>query len=259
LDDRLHEVSLLDTASPELIAEVFKVNSEGVQVFLHRRLGECLPEDLVERVAAYVYQNSTATALYQQLRAGFTIAPLVEVLYASYEADRFAEPGRGEIKALQTVLEQAEHGLLQLFMAYWRGARRHLPDALAAASEADYRQFGEIALRLGLVQPLTLLPGSQVEAFLDIYLKTEVEDWVGLVERLIEVEAVSSLARLAPFMAHRSRKELHGLARLAAEQEATPEPFQQAITEAIADLPPEGGIKGLIKSAVNWLPGLGKD
>lgn len=259
LDGRDYETAHLETSSPALITEMFTINPVAVQSFLRRRVGEHFPESLVDRTATYIYQQTKPTNLYQKLRQGFVIETLVGILYGSYEAEKFVEPPRDEVKALEQVLAQLDHRLLRLFTAYWRGARRFLPEALAAASEADYKEFVNLALRWNLVKPLNLLVTTRANAFLDAYLAAGVEDWVELVEAIIEVKAMPSLSRLSPSLAKLSRNDLEGLDRLAAEQKETPADFRVALGKAMAALPPEGGIKGFLKAALNRLPGLGSE
>jgi hypothetical protein len=257
LDGRVYDTDHLEATSPALITEIFSVNPEAVQSFLRRRIGEYLPDDLVDRAATHLYHQTKPTQLYQKLRQGFVLENLLALLYSSYEVEKFTEPPRAEVKALEQVLKQTDHSLLRLFVAYWRSVRRSLPEALSVASEADYKEFVNLALRWGLVKPLNLLVPERVDAFLDTYLSTGVEDWVALVEALIDVEAVPSLSRLSMSLAKLSRKDLNGLDRLAAEQKETPPDFRVALDKAIAALPPEGGIKGFLKAAWGRLPGVG--
>jgi hypothetical protein len=72
---------------------------------------------------------------------------------------------------------------------------------------------------------------------------------------LIEVKEIACLSRLSGYVSQLSRKELNKLDKLIAEQEATPDNFRQAVARAIAALPPEGGLKGMLKAVWRRLPG----
>ena len=259
LDERAYDADLLEAVPPQLITAVFKVNPPKVQAMLRHHISKHIPEALVDRAADHIYQQTEPIDIYQQLRHGFTIPQLLDVLYNSFETQGFSDPGREQVKALRQLLEDSDHGLLNLFVALWRSARRYLPSALEAANEADYRHFGEIVTRLQLGKPLQLLIPGRGEIFLDFYLASGVDDWVDLVATMIETKETACLSRLSSQVTALSRKELWGLDRLAKEQPDTPQDFIKAIEQAIAALPPEGGLKGFLKSAWGRLPGLGED
>ena len=259
LDGQTFDLSLLEAASSNLITKVLEVNPQAVQARLRDRIGEQLPQALVDRAADYVFHHQETIDLYRQLRAGFSLPPLLETLFYSYETQKFAEPSRGEVKALGKVLEKNEHGLLHLFVAYWRSTRRYLPDALQSAAETDYRQFVDLALPLQLLRPLKLLAPNRGDIFLDSYLAVGVEDWVELIEALIETGQSACLSRLSGNMAKLPRKTLQGVDRITREQPHTPVDFLDSVRAALAALPPEEGIKGFLRSAWQRLPGVGQD
>ncbi len=256
LDGRKYDEALLDATETDVILSVFDVNAESVQSMLRKRVDEHLPDALIERTSDFIYHENKPLTIYQYLREGFALSDLVEALYLSYEATRFQDPSRGEVKALQSVLEKSNHNLLQLFMALWRG-RRELPEALQKAEDVDYEKFVDLVLKFELTKPLELLVPNRATLFLNHYLTTTVADWVGLVKKLLEVEAFSDLSRIIPNLPHLSRKELNGVKRLTTDQDQIPVEFSTALDEAIQALPPEGGIKGFLKSTFRRLPGLG--
>lgn len=255
LEGRDFEAALLEAASPELITAIFKVNPEVVQASLRRRVGEQLPAALAHRAAEYLYQQTKEVPLYRQLRQGFELAQLVETLYESYATQKFQQPAREETKALEAVLEEANHKLLRLILAYWRNPGKELLPALDSVDEPTYRQFVEIALPLGLVKPFSLLRPGQGDAFLDPYLAAGVDDWVGLTEALLEVKETACLSRLAGNVSKLPAKELKRLAKLISDQPDTPKSFQLAVDQAIAALPAEGGFKGMLRAVWHRWPG----
>jgi hypothetical protein len=258
LDGRADDTSSLDAASPELVTAVFQVNPQPVRALLRRRVDERVPSALVDRIAQHIYQGTGAIALYQQLRQGFELTELADSLYAGYAAQDFEEPPREEVKALESLFEQVDYPLLRLFWAYWHSPRKGLPRELERVDGGTYRQFGEIALRLELVEPLRLLVPKRGEAFLDLYLAPDVEDLVGLVEALMEVEETACLSRLAGYVPSLSAKDLKKLARLIEKQPDTSESLQLAVEEAMAVPPPEKGIKGVLRRVRRRLPGGGQ-
>jgi hypothetical protein len=255
LDDRSYDLSLLVAAAPDLIAAVFKASPQSVQASLRRQVNQKLPSELVERAARHLYQKSDGAALYRQLRQGFELAELVEALYESYEADHFKAPARAEVKALEKFLEKVDHELLRLFLAYWLNERKQLPEALKWSAEADYRRFGEIALKLNLVEPFRLLLPGRGDTFLDLYLARGIKELPELVEKLIEAEETNCLSRLVNYVPQQSRQALKKLDKLIEDQANTSEDFRRAVTRALAALPPEDGIKGMLKAVWRRWPG----
>jgi hypothetical protein len=246
LDGRAYDLSLLAAAPSDLITTIFKVSPESVQGLLRRQIRRKLPTSLVDRVAHHIYQQATELVLYRQLRQGFELPPLLDVLYESYAARNFEEPPRQEIKDLEELLQKVDHPLLNLFLAYWISPRKQLPRALERADEADYRQFGQIVLKLDLLKPLNLLVPGRGDAFLDLYLASGVKDLVDLVETLLDVEETACLSRLTGYVSALSGKELKELSKLIEEQTEVPESFRLAVERAIAALPQKKGIKGVL-------------
>lgn len=257
LDGREYDLDLLSQASPDLITAVFKASPESVQAALHRQVAQKIPTDLANRAAEYIFAANSGVDLYRQLRQGFEVAELLDALYASYKANNFQSPPRGEQKALGKVFTANEHKMLSLFSAYWDSPKKALPEALKWSEEADYHQFVETALRLGLVKPLRLLVTGKGNIFLDVYAPQPTSNLPELAEALIEVEEAVCLSRLNSLVFSQSRRDLHRLNKLVEEYPETPDDFQQTITDAIAALPPEGGIKGMLKSVWKRLPGRG--
>jgi hypothetical protein len=263
------EPAHLEAASPALIGKVFAVNPQVVQELLRQHIGAILPQELVERAVTYLFRENQAIELYRHLRQGISRAALLEALYQSYRAEKFSEPSGAEVKALAQYLAAGDPGLLRLFVAHWRDSLRYLPDALvsrshlstalSAANEADYRHFCQIALDLGLVDPLILLVPERGELFLNQYLKSGVEDWLRLAEVLIETKQAAHLSRLAPRLGGLPRKTITALARLTSDRPEVPADFSSALQRALAALPPEKGVSAFLKSAWRRLPGLGEE
>ena len=254
LDQRDHDPALLE-ASPQLITAVFKTAPQAVQAALRRRLGEVLPAALVTRVAPYIYDQTDELALYGQLRQGFEPGSLLETLVEAYAAQRFGEPPRDEVKALESLLGNHEHQLLGLLVAYWISPRKRLPKLLEQTNDATYRGFGEMALRYNLVEPLSLLLPGRGEAFLDLYLGTRFDDVTALVEVLIKANETACLSRLSRRISGLSPQELKKLAKLIDKQSDIPEAFKAAVEQAVAQLPPERGVKGVLQAVWRRLPG----
>lgn len=255
LDGRAYDLSLLDAASTELIAAVFKASPSSVQDSLRRAVAQKVPSDLADRAAHYIFKQMSGPALYRQLRQGFELHQLLEVLYSSYQAEEFKEPSKQEVKAMEALLERADHPILRLVLAYWDNPRKQLPKALERAEEGDYRKFVTHALQWELIDPLALVVPGRGDAFLDLYLTPTLDDLPDLVESLIEINGFSSLERLTLHVPKQSRKNLKKLQKLIDDQAEVPESFRQAVLRAIKALPPEGGIKGALKSVWKKLPG----
>jgi hypothetical protein len=255
LDGREYDLVLLNAAPSELIVSVFKSSPGSVEAGLRRQVASKLPAALVDRATRTIYQHTDELNLYRQLRQGIELPHLLETLYKSYEAERFAGPTRSELKALAELLEKHEAPMFSLFVTFWSSPDKELPKSLKRAEEADYRQFVKLASTLRLIEPLKLLVPGRGEAFLDIYLATRPEDLPKLVEALIEAKEFTSLSRLTGYLGGRSGKDLKKIERMIADEEDTPPAFLQAVTQAIEALPPDEGFKGFLKSVWRRLPG----
>ncbi|HEX9926587.1 MAG TPA: hypothetical protein VGD99_28330, partial [Anaerolineae bacterium] len=254
LENREHDPALLD-GSPQLITAVFKADPQAVQAALRHRLGEILPAAMVTRVAPYIYDQTDEQTLYGQLRQGFEPGSLLEILSKAYAAQRFGEPPRDEVKALESLLDNHEHQLLGLLVAYWMNPRKRLPKSLEQADDATYRVFGEMALRYSLVEPLNLLLPGRAEAFLDLYLGMGFDDVAALVEALIKMDETACLSRLSGQLSGLPPKELRKLAKLIDKRPNIPETFKAAVEGAVTQLPPERGVKGVLQAVWRRLPG----
>jgi hypothetical protein len=258
LDDRAAAPAVVEAASAELVTRLFAVNAEAVDRRSKGRLAEVIPAPLVDRAAAHFQTHLEPPLLFRYLREGFTPSEAVTALYESYAADHFAAPPTDELKALPALLAETPHGLLSLFVALWVSPRRQLPAALQTAAEADYRHFVETVLPLGLIDPLKLLVSGRGQPFLDIYLKSNEVEWPDLAETLVAVGETTGLSRLAKRATALSRRELQAWAAVAGTAPEVPADFREAVTQALAALPPEGGLKGLLKAAWRRLPGVGE-
>ena len=249
LDGRPYDLSLQAAAPTEVITAVFKTNPQAVRTLLHHQVSEKLPAELVHRAAEQIRGQATAADLYRMLSHSFEPAELLDILYESYVAEKFGKPSGREIKALAELLRTTtQHPMLNLFVAYWNSPHRQLPIALERASQADYRQFAEIALELKLLKPVSLLVPGRADIFLDLYPVRDGEEVLELVERLIETEETAYLSRLVDGVSQLSGKELKKLARLVDEEPNIPEPYRLAVEQATAAQPPKRGIKDTLQS-----------
>ena len=258
LDGREYDLDQLGQASPDLITAVFKASPESVEAALHRQVAQKIPPELTRRAAEHIFAANSGIDLYRQLRQGFEVGELLDALYASYEAGNFQSPPRSELKALEKTLETTDHKMLRLFLAYWDSHKKALPEALKWSDEVDYRHFVETAGRLGLVDPLRLVVSGKGDPFLDIYRPQQTNNLPELTEALIAADETACLSRLNPLVFKQSRRNLNRLNKLIEDHPETPADFQQAVTKAIEALPPEGGLKGMLKSVWKRLPGQGE-
>jgi hypothetical protein len=248
LDGRAYDLDLLTASSNNLIMAMFEVSASSVQSMLRSQIRQKLSGSLEDRAAQQVYRQASALDLYRQLRQGFELSQLVDVLFHSYAGENFKEPSRQEIKDLEKLLLQVEHPMLQLFVAYWTSPRNELPTALERATEDNYRQFASTSKKLNLLKPYVLLVPGKGDAFLDLYLNELKDNLVDLSEALIDVGEANCMARLIPFVPDLSGKELKKLAKLAEDYPDIPEAFQVAVEQAIAAQPKKAGISGVIRN-----------
>ena len=258
LDGRAFDAARLDAVKPGLVAEMFNICANTVRKALHRKIRAYLPEPLDERAVEQIYRETTATGqLYGYLRHEIQVQALVELLYKSYQMEKFTEPSRREKKELEKLLQQpVQHDLLPLILAFWESPRKALPSQLQQVDEDIYRKFVALALAHRLVEPLTLLVPGLANVFLSLYLAQKNVDAVAAAEALINIDAPEQLLQLTPHLAPLSRKELESLEKLAEKHRPAAPTFFQAVEQQLAALPPEKGIAGVLKSLWNKLPGV---
>jgi hypothetical protein len=252
LDGRAYDLDQLNASSNKLITSMFAVSASSVQRMLRSQIRKKLPVSLVDRAAQQVYRQASALDLYRQLRQGFELSQLVDILYQSYAGENFKEPSRQEVKDLEQLLPQVEHPMLQLFIAYWISPRKDLPTALERTTENNYRQFAKTSKRLELLKPYVLLVPGRGDGFLDLYLNDMKNDLVDLSEALIDVGELDCLVRLNPYLPDLSGKALKKLAKLAEEYPNIPEPFRSAVKQAILAQPEKTGIKGMFRKVFGF-------
>jgi hypothetical protein len=249
LDGRADDAPLLDATPPDVIASVFQVNAQQVQTMLKNRLGEQLPPVLVDHVYESISRQMETVELFRQLRQGFVLPQLAQVLYQVYETLGFRAPQREEVQALGMILRHTEHRALRLLHTCWAGQLAQLRQELACLHEGDYRQFVQTALRCGLGEPLACLIPGHGEAFVELYLASGTmrgHSFVALVHALLAAGESACLVQLAPYVSEQSMRELRALEKVSAAQPNVPAPFRQAVSAALAKLPPPTGFKGLL-------------
>jgi hypothetical protein len=107
-----------------------------------------------------------------------------------------------------------------------------------------------------LVEPLSLLVPRRGAAFLDVYLASKGrKDWDGLLQALIKAEERDCLACLADHLPRLSEQELRKLAWFVEKQPGVPESFRTALAKATGGLPPDQGVKGMLRRIRRHLPG----
>jgi hypothetical protein len=241
--------SLLDAAPPQVVTSVFQVNPQQVRARLQERLQKYLPSVLMHRVFEHIYRQMDTPQLFRQLREGFALPQLLELLSTMYQTQGFRAPPREEREAVGVLLQQADHRHLRLFYLCWTGQRAQLRQRLAHLSADEYSQFVQTALRFAIVEPLACLIPGRGDTFLDLYLSSNTlrgHDLLPLVQALLEAREINSLSRLVSYLPGQSARELQALAKIITKQPDIPEPFQQAVSEAVAALPPLQGWKGFL-------------
>ncbi len=241
LEGRTRPDSLIDTTPSEVADSIFEVNHRLVPELLRRELEKALPAVLTSRVSQYLGSHAKPTDLFDRLREGFSLPKLTETLYLAYESQGARAPRHEEIQAIDWLLQRVDHASLRLLYACWTGQRDELYRELQLLNKDEYYKFVQTALRSRIVEPWTLPVPGRGDTFLDLYLATggpgEYE-LAALVRALLRARETSCLSRLTPYVKMQPEQELRALEEIVAGQPETPGPFQRAVGDAVAALPP---------------------
>ena len=247
LEGRAAIVPLLDTASPEVVDSVFRLNRELVQTLLRTRLERALPTVLAQRAFRHLSSEVGQAELFDHLRVKVQLPELLDTLYRAYASQGFHAPGLEEAQMIGWILERADHAFLRLLYVCWTGQRHELHRELRLLSKDDYREFVQAALRSGIVEPWALPVPGKGDTFLDLYLALgdpERSGLVAIVRALLGIGGASCLSRLTPYVRAQPEQELRALEKIAAKRPDVPESFRCAVGDAVAALPPQR--KGLL-------------
>lgn len=251
LEGHADGVSLGAAMPPEVVVSVFRVNAPQVREMLRNRLGKQVSPILVPRIFEPIYRHTEPVELFRQLRQGFELFQLLQMLYQVYETLGCRAPQREEIRALGAILQHTEHRDLHLLHACWTNRRKELREGLERLSEDDYSHFVHTALRCGIGEPLAFLIPGRGEAFLELYLASNAirdQDLVAVVWAVLEAGEVSHLPRLIPYIPEQSARKLRTIAKTLSRRADIPESFRCAVSDAITALPPEKGLRDLLRA-----------
>jgi len=243
LEGRTAADSPSDAAPVEVVDSVFQLNRELVQALFRTRLEEALPTILARRASQYLDSQVRLTGFLDQLRMGFQLPELLEVLYQAYESQGSRAPQPEEIQAIDWLLQRADHSFLRLLHICWTNQREELCRELQLLNKDEYRDFVQAALCPGVVEPWVLPVPGRGDAFLDLYLVPggpAGHDLAALVWALLRVGETSCLSRLIPHVKAQPEQELRALEKIIAKRPDVPEPFRRAVGDAVAALPPRG-------------------
>jgi hypothetical protein len=240
LDGCVYDMSQLEEAPSKVIVSAFGANPRKVQVLLLNKLREELPLVLANRVFESIYRETGPTEHFKLLQQGFDLPRLLDILYATYEAEGFRTPKREEIRAVGEALQQVDHLMLLLLYLCWTKQREWLYQKLEHLGEDEYRDFVRIALRFRIAEPLELFVRSHGATFLDLYLRWSTwpeHDLVALVQALVAAGEEVHLPRLTDLVPELPERQLRSLEKIVNQHPDVPQSFRQAVCEAIAALP----------------------
>jgi hypothetical protein len=255
LEGRTAADSLIDAAPVEVVDSVFRLNRELVQALLRTRLEEALPAILAHRASQYLDSQVGLAGFLDQLRTGFQLPELLEILYQAYESQGFRAPQPEEVQAIDWLLQRADHTFLRPLHICWTNQREELYRELQLLNKDEYRQFVQAALCSGVVELWALPVPGRGDTFLDLYLAsggTAGHDLAALVWALLRVGETSCLSRLVPHVQAQPEQELRTLEEIIAKRPDVPDPFRRAVGDAVAALPP-GGTGGLAHLLGRWV------
>ncbi len=239
LDGAMVEPAALRDIPETVLASVFSCCATQVQAILRRRLAQVIGASLAERALPAV-QKGAPTALLAQLTAPLDIAALLDMLYQSFAAERFARPSANELTALGGLLTKTEHVGLRIWQTYWAGTAEEARALLARLPDDQYRTFLRYALAGRGADPARLvLPGRGrmvVDALFAAH-SIELCDLAILAQALIDAGDAIQLDRLAAHIPGHSVEEVRALQALVKQTPDLPDTFRLEVEDAVRHLP----------------------
>lgn len=262
LDGHDYEESLVASAPPQIVTSVFHVSSEQVKSHLLARLSEQLPSVLAQGILEPIYRQTSSNELFRQLREGFHMPHLLDVLNAVYAAQNYRPPQREEVQALEMLLKQADHPNLRLLHACWTGQNTQLRYMLERLNEREYRQFVQKVLRFDMMEPSALIISGRADLFLDEYLASGAgggRDFIPVLKALLASGEAACLARLAPHVQGQPARDLRALGKFVNKHPDVPEPFRCAVIEATTPRQQKWGVEAFVRRLLRLSSGADED
>jgi len=257
LDGRPHEQSRLEAIPESLASSVLRVNRAELLKRTQAKLREQYFPALAEPVSEEICRRRSPLELFTSIRRGFQPAEVLEALDSVYGSEGFQAPEREEVRAVGDLLARADHPELRLVHHCWTGRRAELQRDLGALASDAYRGFLRTALRCGLAPPPALMAPGRGADFLSEYLApggAERRELLSVVEALIAAREAACLELLAPHVAGLPPDQLKALGKICERCPEVPRVLGEAVTTAIGQLPPPGGLKGFVRSFLRRSP-----
>ncbi|RKZ92606.1 MAG: hypothetical protein DRR19_03710 [Candidatus Parabeggiatoa sp. nov. 1] len=238
LEQKLSVLAPPESVPEDILTSVFKVNPDPLKKRVYDSLAQTLPPILVDKLLNDFNYLEASSARYAELRHGFAIEPLLELLFPALTNPNAKKPQQPIITALDKVLKQAKHRELEMLLSGWTGKVDVLRTSLNQLTEAEYRAFVTRLLRCEVLPPLSLLVPGRGSVFVNSYLENRTVPSafiVDLVNALLnngEAEAVTPLAPLLAGLTSRQRQTLQK--KVAAyEKGVIPQAFTAALEIAL--------------------------
>jgi len=205
LEGRSSEMTLVDSAPPSVVEQVFRMAPQQVRTRLVERLEDQLPPPLAQRCGEWLSQHLSATELLRAIRDGISLGELLDTLERAYAALGYRKPREAELEALGPLLQGSYHRRLRLLYLCWTRQTPILQGMLEGMPESEYCETVKFALHHALIEPHHLIVPGKTDAFLDVYSPMAPRDvgkpqWHTLIKALIKHSGGQSLARLKGFI-----------------------------------------------------------
>jgi len=234
LEQKLSIQMLPESVPVETLTSVFKVNPELLKKRVYDSLTQILPAVLVDKIFYDVNPLEVSSARYAELRRGFAIKPLLDLLFQALTQPNAGQAQSPIITALGEVLPRAGHPALEMLLSGWIGKWEILQTSLSQLTEDEYRQIVTRLLRCEDLLPLSLLVPARGSVFVNCYLSLvqppQIADLVKILLRNGEAEA---LTPLRSFLTALTSRELRALQKTVAAYDGVPEAFTTALDTAL--------------------------
>ncbi|MCP4696771.1 MAG: hypothetical protein GY862_07970 [Gammaproteobacteria bacterium] len=248
LEGEIAPALLPESVQDTLLREIAETSPKLLEERTYVRLTETLPEDLAREIAPRLNLAALTPARYAELRLGFALQPLLDLLFEHCIRPSGGKPAKPWLATLSETAGQAPHTGLKLLLAGWRKDWPALLEKLTELPDNEYRDFVAQILSSGTLPPLRLLPPGKGKIFAPLCLEHRAAEPAELLIALLNNNEMDALTLPADYVDSLNRRELKAV-RKSARGKKLPVKFAEALVKATE----KAAASGILPRMKRWL------